>query len=118
MTYVGAHSFNGCENLEEVIFKGTVFHCDGYVFQSLPKTAAHRIPRAAFFSTGGPVLATDCPELREIEFGNLVFFAGLTLTDNCPKFEGFKLTGKSPGQQQCGHTARIAGSALRQHFAA
>ncbi len=93
LTYVGAHSFNGCENLEEVIFKGTVFHCDGYVFQSCPKLR-RIVFQGPLFSSGGPVLAIGCPELREIEFGNLVFFAGLTLTDNCPKFEGFKLTGK------------------------
>lgn len=93
LTYIGAYTFTDCSSLEEVIFKGAVSHTDGYVFDNCPKLR-RIVFEGPVFSTGGPGYAKNCPELTEVVFKDLVLNTNLAETTGCPKFEGFKITGK------------------------
>jgi len=93
LTYIGAHSFKGCDKIEEIVFKGTFFRTDGYVFNACPQL--HRIVfEGPVISTGGPVYAISCPDLEEVVFNDLVLTMNLSQTQDCPRFEGYKINGK------------------------
>lgn len=93
LTYVGAWNFTGCDKIEEIVFKGTVFHTDGYVFKECPQLR-RIVFEGPVVSTGGPVYAISCPNLKEVVFNDLVLTMNLSQTQDCPMFEGYKINGK------------------------
>lgn len=92
MSVMNGQSFNGCPNLEEVIFNGAIGHIDGYVFNDCPK-----LKRIVFngpvFDTGGEQFVRNCPELETIEFNGIFYYNGLGAAVDCPKFKGYDVRG-------------------------
>ncbi len=92
MSTMNAWSFNGCPNLEEVIFNGAIGHIDGYVFNDCPK-----LKRIVFngpvFDTGGEQFVKNCPELETIEFNGIFYHNELGVAVDCPKFKGYDVRG-------------------------
>lgn len=85
-------TFNGCPNLEEVVFTGPIGHIDGYVFNDCPKLKTIRF-LGPVFSTGGEQFVKNCPELETIEIDGIFYKNGLGDAVDCPKFKGYDVRG-------------------------
>lgn len=91
-SYMPGGSFNGCPNLEEVIFTGPIGHIDGGPFNNCPKLKTIRFC-GPVFSTGGPNLVYNCPELETISIEGIFYNTGFGDAIECPKFKGYDVSG-------------------------
>lgn len=91
--YVSGSTFYGCQNLETLTFNGLVGHSDGYCVDNCPRLTSIRF-RGPVLSTGGALYASHCPALRTISFENLVVCTGFGDTEECPAFQGYRVTGE------------------------
>lgn len=83
MDYLPSGSFKNMPDLEEVVFN-RIGHIDGYLFRDCPKLK-RIIFRGPVMSTGGKVLARNCPELEEVKIEGLIVGMGLVDNPGCPK---------------------------------
>ena len=79
---VPSGGFQNSDAIEEVVFDGRIGHIDGYQFKDCGRLRSV-VFNGPVFSTGGPVLAQDCPALEEIRVDGLVLTMGLTENPGC-----------------------------------
>lgn len=82
--YISSGTFNDMAELETVVFNGLVGHSDGYLFTNCPKLRSVTF-NGPILTTGGPLIARNCPELQSVTFNGMVGHLGLTEFENCPK---------------------------------
>ncbi len=81
--YIAHQQFKDLPALEAVTIKGWLGHADGTPFMNLPKL--RKITFAGYvISSGGPVIAQNCPVLEQILFEGVVLNTGWTEIGNCP----------------------------------
>lgn len=91
MLYVPYTLFRDMPSLERVTVTGTVLHMDGTPFLNLPKL--QRVVLGTVASTGGPLLAKDCPQLKEVTFKGMVLNSYLEQLDGCPLLTKVRVDG-------------------------
>jgi len=92
LSVMRGNSFNGCPNLEEVVYSGPIGHIDGYMFNDCPKLKTIRF-LGPVFSTGGKQFVKNCPELETIIIDGIFYSNYLGDAVDCPKFKGYDVRG-------------------------
>ncbi len=96
--YIAHQQFKDLPLLENVTIKGWLGHADGTPFMNLPK-----LKKVTFgdnvLSTGGPVIAQNCPVLEQILFKGVVLNTGWNAIEGCPLVKRCTVEGYTASQQ-------------------
>ena len=94
--YLPYHVFEEVMGLEEIVIDGALLHADGWFCHACP-----RLRRIEFsgvvLTTGGPPIASDCPQLSEVLFSGFAFETYYGSVENCPQVKQCKVTGAVMG---------------------
>ena len=91
MEYLSYTLFRDMPSLERVTVTGTVLHMDGTPFLNLPKLRS--VVFGTSVSTGGPLLAKNCPQLKDVTFRGMVLDSHLQQLDGCPLLTKVRVDG-------------------------
>lgn len=81
--YVAYEAFSGMASLEAVSVAGMLGHVDGWAFKGLPRLRSISL-KGDMLSTGGPVIAEECPLLSTIKFNGVGVEANFSSAPDCP----------------------------------
>lgn len=92
--YMPGGTFNGMQNLEEIVINGLVGHFDCYFVGHCPKLRKV-VFNGPVSSTGGPGFKYDCPQLDSVIFNNVVvnFCLDTFPEDLTPQFKQYTVNG-------------------------
>lgn len=81
--YISSRAFMQIENVKEITIRGVLGHVDGWMCYDLPSLETLKF-EDFIISTGGPDIAENCPNLKEIVFSGDCVSMGFGKVTNCP----------------------------------
>lgn len=90
--YIASHAFSDVPMVETISIKGTLGHIDGAAFYNMPRLHSITFGNIVL-STGGPVLAQNCPLLSNVNFSGVGVSSGFSKVEECPMFNAPKSDG-------------------------
>lgn len=81
--YIASRAFAQIDNVKEITIRGVLGHADGWMCYDLPSLETLKF-EDFIISTGGPDIAENCPNLKEIVFSGDCVSMGFGKVTGCP----------------------------------